>query len=146
MKAGKTSERRDGATLGTGKGLAAPVGATVKTKIERGDRYSTPEVYNLEITICEVLRGKGARDRLKAEGVSNLVTKAGFESVLVRVRLGYFSKGRGFVHQREPYEITEDCFVAVSQDGKTEYEIPVMREQPKPPLINTLFVLEDWPW
>ena len=148
MKTGKTVERRDTATLGISQGRAAPVGTTVKTKIERGDRYSAPEVYNLEITICEVLRGKGARERLKTEGISKPVIKAGLEPLLMRIRFGYFSKGRGFGHKKEPYKITEGCFVAVSPDGKTEYEILIMMRQPQPPLLNTPFfpgdIKEGW--
>ena len=143
MKARKTAERRDVVTLGTGKDRAAEVGTTIRTKIERGDRYSAPEVYNLEIAICEVLRGKGALEHLRMDGVSKLVTKVGFELVLVRVRFGFFSKGRRFGHQREPYEITKGCFVAVSPDGNTEYEIPIMKRQPQPPLINMPFMPGD---
>jgi len=143
MEVGKTAERRDVVTLGTGKDRAAEVGTTIKTKIERGDRYSAPEVYNLEISICEVLRGEGALEHLGKKGVSTLVLKAEFELVLVRVRFGFFSKGRGFGHQREPYKITEDCFAAVSPDGITEYEIPTMKRQPQPALINTPFVPGD---
>jgi hypothetical protein len=143
MKTGKTAEIRHAATLGISQGRAATVGATVKTKIERGDRYSAPEVYSLEITVCEVLRGKGARERLKTKGISKSMTKTGFEPVLVRIRFGYFSKGRGFGYRTEPYKITEGCFVAVSPDGKTEYEIPAMRRQPQPALLNTPFFPGD---
>ncbi len=142
MEAGKTAEKRD-ATLGSRRNRAAPVGMTVKTKIEGGDRYSAPEIYNLEITVLEVLRGKGAWDRIRAAGVFDPALKAGFENILARIKFGYFSKGRGFGHEKEPYEIEEDYFATVSADGKTEYAIPSVTRQPQPQLINIPFTSGD---
>jgi hypothetical protein len=127
------------ANLGSRWDLAAPVGMTVKTKIERGDRYSAPEVYHLEITVLDSLRGSNAIGHLKAEDVSPPPARAGFEYLLVYIRLGYFSKGRGFGHVKEPYVIEKDTFTATSADGKTPYAPPEIDRQPKEPLIGTAF-------
>ena len=134
---------RPGGTSGNGRDRAASLGTTVKTKIERGDRYSAPEIYNLEITILEVVRGKEAWDRISAERDSQDDFKAGFEPCLIRIKFGYFKKGRGFSHNKSPYEIPDDAFRAVSKDGETEYPIPSSRDQPRPRLLNTPFVSGD---
>lgn len=122
---------------------AASLGTTVKTKIERGDRYSAPEVYNLEITVLDVVRGKEAWDRIRVEGASQDDFKAGFEPFLIRVKFGYFKKGRGFGHNKSPYEIPDDAFRALSQDGETEYPIPSSGDQPRPRLLNAPFISGD---
>jgi hypothetical protein len=121
----------------------APLGITVKTKIERGDRYSAPEIYNLEITVLEVVRGKEAWERLRAEGVLQDDFKAGFEPCLIRIKFGYYQKGRGFGHDKSPYEIPDDAFRALSKDGETEYPIPSSGNQPLPQLLNTPFMAGD---
>jgi hypothetical protein len=128
-------EKRD-AALGSQPDHAAPIGLTVRTKIERGDRYSAPEVYSLEITLLEIVRGKEAWKRVKTQGVSDELPKAGFEYVLIRIRFGYFSKARGFGHGHERYPIGADSFSATSADGKTKYEIPSVTQQPKPQLVG----------
>ena len=62
--------------------------------------------------------------------------------------LAISAKDAGSVTEKEPYKITEGCFVAVSPDGKTEYEILIMMRQPQPPLLNTPFfpgdIKEGW--
>lgn len=112
---------------------------TVKTKIERGDRYSAPEIYNLEITLLEVIRGKEALDRIKVQSISDALPKVGFEYVLVRIRFGYFSKARGFEHAHEAYRIGDGSFSAMSADGDTEYAIPSVIRQPQPQLVGISF-------
>lgn len=133
---------------GTSKDRAAPLGMTVKTKIERGDRYSAPEIYNLEITVLEVLRGKGTQKLKRSEGASEPDLKTGFEPLFVHIRFGYFSKGRGFGQLNEPYEIPERGFVAVSGDGKTEYKPLLLLSQPQPRLIHMVIspgeIKEGW--
>jgi hypothetical protein len=131
-------EKRD-ATLGSQPDHAAPVGVTVKAKIERGDRYSAPEIYNLDITLLEVVRGKEGWERIKEQGVSDELPKAGYEYVLIRIGFGYFSKARGFGHAHEAYRIGNGSFSAVSADGKTEYEIPSVLRQPQPQLVGMSF-------
>jgi len=122
--------------LGSSQEHPAPIGVTVKTKIERGDRYSAPEIYNLEITLLRVMRGKEALERIRAQGVSDEPPKAGFEYVLVHIRFGYFSKARGFGHAHDAYHIDDSSFSTISEDGKTEYETPFIKRQPQPPLVG----------
>ena len=131
----KPSGKRHG-TWGSSRDRAAPVGMTVKTKIERGDRYSAPEIYNLEITVLQLLRGKEAWDRIGPQDAFESDFKAGFEPILTYLRFGYFSKGRGFRRRSEPYKIAESSFIAISGDGKMEYEVPSLEKQPQPQLIN----------
>ena len=125
--------------LGSSQEHPAPVGVTVKTKIERGDRYSAPEIYSLEITLLEVLRGKEAWDRIKVEGMSDEPPKAGFEYLLAHIRFGFFSKARGFGHANEAYRIGESSFSATSADGKTKYEFPSVSQPPQPQLVGLSF-------
>ncbi len=120
----------------------APLGATIKTKIERGDRYSAPEVYNIEITLREVVRGNKAWTCIKEQGVTGEI-KTGFEYVLCRIRFGYFSRARGFSHSGKVYTISPEHFIAVAADGNTEFENPVLLQQPQPPLIGTSFSLNE---
>jgi len=115
----------------------APVNVTVKTKIERGDPYSAPEIYDLEITLIEIVRGKEALDRVKAQDVLNEPPKRGFEYVFARVQFGYSRRGRGLGDVT--YRLTEGQFAAVSSDGKMEYKIPSVFHQPQPQLIDSVF-------
>ena len=116
---------------------AVPIGDTIKTTIERGNPYMHPTLYNVEITLLQTVRGNEAWERVKAQGVTDESPKVGFEYILTKIRLGYFRRSRG--GKDEPYTMTEDQFVAVSSDGKTEYEIPHASRQPEPALIGYTF-------
>ncbi|MBN2469023.1 MAG: hypothetical protein JXD19_12855 [Deltaproteobacteria bacterium] len=124
-------------TPGGSQGNSVPAGSTARTKIERGDRYSAPEIYNLEITVLGSLRGEGALARIRAEGVSDRQAKPGYEYLLVLIRFGYFSKGRGFVHSGDPYVIKQDFLNAVSPDRTKYYDLPVLDKQLNPSIIDT---------
>lgn len=115
----------------------APAGFTVKTTIERGDSYFSPRLYDVEVTLLEIVRGKEAWERIKAQGVSDQLPKTGSEYILARVNLGYSRRGRG--DEDDPYKLTEGQFAAVSTDGVTEYEIPHVLQQPEPKLIGYTF-------
>lgn len=112
----------------------APLGMTVRTTIERGDAYSAPEIYDVEITLLEIVRGKEAWERIKAQGVAGDLLKSGYEYILARIKLGYFRKGRAA--GGEVYKLVEGQFAAVSPDGQTEYDIPSGLPQPHPQLID----------
>jgi hypothetical protein len=135
----ETLSDRDNLALGSSQDRPAPMGVTVKTKIERGDRYSAPEVYHLEVTLLEFVRGKDAWERIKAEGLSDRPPEAGFEYILARIRVGYYCKARGFKRAGEAYRIAAGQFVAVSPDGKTEYHVPTLQRQPQQELIEIPF-------
>jgi hypothetical protein len=113
----------------------AAVGMTIKTKIERGDRYSAPEVYTLEITLCDAIRGEEAKGRIINEQIAGL-PDPGLEYVLIRVRLGYFSKGRGFRRENEPYVAEPDYFLALASGEMAEYSLPNLAKQPEPSIVG----------
>jgi len=115
----------------------AAMGVTVKTKIERGDAYSAPEIYDVAITLMEIVRGKEVLGRVKTQGVLDEPPKTGFEYVLARIKFGYSRRGRGLGNVT--YRLTEGQFAAVSSDGKTEYKIPSVFHQPQPQLIDSVF-------
>lgn len=121
--------------LGSSYRSPAPIGVAIKTTIERGDAYSAPEIYDVEITLMEIVRGKEAWERIRAQGVPDEPPKASFEYVLARINFGYYRRGR--VVGGEVYKLTEGQFAAVSPDGKTEYEIPSLLPQPQ--LIDCTF-------
>lgn len=131
------SSSQDFYTDGSTPQNAAPAGVTIKTTIERGDAYLSPQLYNVEITLLEIIRGKAALERVISQNISEKSPGAGFEYVLARIRLGYFRRIRGL--EDEPYTLTEGQFTAFSADGTTEYEIPSVVRQPQPPLAGITF-------
>ena len=124
-------------TLGSSQRNPVPIGKTIKTKIERGDRYSAPVIYDLEITLLEIIRGQEAWERVKAQEVFNELAKSGFEYMLVRLKVGFFRRGRGL--GGDVYELREGQISAVSADGKTKYEILPVPLQPQPQLLDLSF-------
>jgi hypothetical protein len=134
-------------SAGSRQGLAAAAGELVKTKIERGDRYSAPEIYNLELTVLEILRGDKAHERMQQMGLAYSAS-AGFVPYLVRLRFGYFSRGRGLERQNQPFIIGNDFFATVSSGANTEYPMPQLAQQPQPPLVDVPFspgeIKEGW--
>jgi hypothetical protein len=113
----------------------APIGITVKTTVERGDSYSGAELCDLGITVLEVVRGKEAWERIKAQGVSKKPAKAGFEYLLARIRFFYSRRGSGF-EESGTYSVSEGQFIIASADGMKEYEPPPVLKQPEPGLID----------
>jgi hypothetical protein len=132
---GQISSGNLNSLLGRSKDHPAPVGVTIKTTIERGEAYAAPEIYNVEMTLLEIVRGNEAWERIKAQGSLNEPPKTGFEFVLVHIRFGYFRRSRGM--GGEVYRLTKGQFAAFSSDGKTEYEIPAVLSQPQPQLIDS---------
>ncbi len=116
---------------------AAKQGTTVRTTIERGDAYLSPQLYNVEITLLETLRGKAAQQRAQSQNIIDKPPQDGWDYFLAYVRLGYFRRARGL--EDEPYTLTEGQFAAFSSDGSTEYEIPPLLKQPQPSLIGATF-------
>jgi hypothetical protein len=134
-------ERRS-SILGSSQDCPVPMGVALKTTIEHGDRKPTPESFNLEITLLDIVRGREALDRIEREGVSDQAFKAGFEYTLVRIRFGYYRKARG--PSAPPlYVLGDGTFTAASADGKIEYEPPSVVRQPQPELIGVPFSVGD---
>ncbi|MFC1533855.1 hypothetical protein ACFL7M_10885 [Thermodesulfobacteriota bacterium] len=129
----KSPDENSNLPLGASNLSPVPVGVTIKTKIERGDAYAAPEIFDVEIAILEIARGQAELARAVAQGVPDEPPEAGFEYILARVRFGYFLRGRGFGSQ--PYKLTEGQFTAVSADGKTHYKIAGALQQAQPQMI-----------
>jgi hypothetical protein len=115
----------------------APVGFTVKTIIEGGHAYLTPRLYNLEITLLDVLRGKQVDEWLKSRGLTPGCSRPGQEYILARLDFAFFQRGRG--GGDEVYQLPPGQFAAISADGKTEYEAPQLADQIKPQLVGSSF-------
>jgi hypothetical protein len=110
--------------------------------VECGEGYTSQELYDMKITLVEVLRGKRAWDLLNGASPSNNPPKAGFDYILVRVKLEFSARGS----RREcSYELKPEQFIALSVDGR-EYESPSVAP-PKPHLSGNLRSggsLEGW--
>jgi hypothetical protein len=120
----------------------APLGMPVVTMIECGEGYTSHELFDMKITLLEIVRGGKAWDLIKQASVSNKPPKIGFEYVLARIRFEFASRGspRGCNHDLRREQLT-----ALSADGK-EYETPPV-VPPKPELIGSLHSgksLEGW--
>ncbi|MFC1535241.1 hypothetical protein ACFLZG_07170 [Thermodesulfobacteriota bacterium] len=114
----------------------ASLGTMIKSTIERGNPYMAPRLYNVEITILEIIRGTEALERINAQGVLNDPPEPGNEYILALIKFGYFHRGRGL---DDTYKLTDGQFAAASEDGETEYKTPSVLQQPQPQLIDWLF-------
>jgi hypothetical protein len=124
--------------------IPAPVGVTVKTTVERGNVYLQPTLYNVQITIQEVVRGTAARAKLQAQGISD-PPAAGCEYVLARTVFEYSARGKGS-HPAD-YTLMKGEFGAISKDGQ-EYDLPSIARTMQPALFGHSFspgsAFEGW--
>jgi hypothetical protein len=151
-KSVSNSGQRNGASPGS----AVPIGTTVKTTVERGHAYMVPRLYNVEITLMEIMRGKEALAAVRPLVSSVQPLKADYEYLLTRLKIGYFERGRvaskgstgaadkqyvsfGGGSVDVTYTLTEGQFLAVSASGETEYQLPSVLQQPSPNLIGWEF-------
>ncbi|MBN2336929.1 MAG: hypothetical protein JXP48_00195 [Acidobacteria bacterium] len=109
----------------------AAIGSRVRSMVELGSVYSN--IYDIAITVVEIVRGREALERLRAADPDNPAPRAGMEYILARVR--FELKGRAvsdtltFTLGEAPLE-----WVALSED-LTEYErVPV--KVPAPPMAG----------
>jgi hypothetical protein len=147
---------KSGQMNGSSPGKAAPVGTTLKTTVERGHAYMVPRLYNVEITLEEIVRGEAARSRAEKLAAPGWRLKEGNEFLLTRLKFGYFERGRiasrGSGDMGEArfvsfgggsidvtYTLAEGQIMAVAASGETEYEIPSVSQQPEPHLIGWEF-------
>lgn len=118
---------------GSGPSSPALVGMTLDGIIECGEGYTSHELYDMKITLVEVIRGEEAWKRVKEAGSANKPPEPGTEYLLARVRFEY--KARGIpglcVHQLLP-----DHFTAYSAAGE-DYKTPSVAA-PKPELRKNL--------
>ena len=70
--------------------------------------------------------------------MSSELAKSGFEYMLVCLNIGFFRKRRG-LGTSDTYNIRDGQVVAISADGRTQFEIPPVLRQPQPQLIDVTF-------
>jgi len=95
--------------------------------------YGEDELYDVKITILEVLRGKEAWERLQSASTSNQPAKDAFEFVLARIRFEYHARG---MPGNKSYTIQKDDFKVYSKDNRA-YEGPRVLP-PKPGLVGRI--------
>lgn len=99
----------------------AAAGIRLSGIVECGRGYTTHELYDMKITLLEVIRGTEAWDRLKKANTSNKPPEEEYEYILARVKYEYYARGKPglCVHKLRPEQ-----FIACSSDGE---EYPATR-------------------
>ncbi len=129
-------------TLGSSPSTPAPAGTTVTGIVECGEGYTSHELYDMKITLLDVIRGAAAWDRLKEASASNKPAEGNTEYVLARIKFEYYARGTPglCVHPLAPNQ-----FTAYSANGE-DYR-PISAVPPKPELRKGLKsgdVFEGW--
>ena len=93
----------------------APAGTRLSGIVECGRGYTTHELYDMWITLQEVIRGEEAWEHLQKVSDANKPADKGFEYVLARVKFEYTARGKPghCVHKLRPEQ-----FIACSSDGE----------------------------
>ena len=106
----------------------APVGVKLSGIIECGQGYTSHELYNMKITLLEVIRGDNAWKRLQTTSSTNKPAGSRFEYILARVRFEYYARGKPglCVHN-----LTPEQFTACSVEGVDYPEADVILPQPE---------------
>jgi len=120
----------------------APAGTRLLGIVECGRGYTTHELYNMAITLQEVIRGESAWERLLKASGANKPADEGFEYVLARVKFEYSARNKPglCIHK-----LTPEQFIACSSEGE-EYPA-VGLSLPEPELRGDLRSgdsLEGW--
>jgi hypothetical protein len=113
---------------GSAPSLAAPSGITLTGIIECGEGYTSHELYDMKITLLEVIRGEEAWKRVKKASDSNKPADPDSEYILARIRFEYFARGTPglCVHQVVPEQ-----FTAYSANGEDYRSAPVVLPKPE---------------
>jgi hypothetical protein len=116
-------------TPGSSPVAPASKGVTLTGIVECGQGYTSHELYDMKITLVEVIRGEEAWKRIREASSSNKAAEPGFEYVLARVKFEYYARGTPglCIHHLSPQQ-----FSAVSLDGQ-DYQI-AQAVLPKPEL------------
>ena len=97
---------------------AAPVGLSIKTQVECGERAGSMEPYDAKISVLQVLRGNEAFERIKAANPSSQPPKAGFDYVLARVA---FQMNAILAPGDKTFELARKMqFVVLTADGNEQ--------------------------
>ncbi|MDI9613458.1 MAG: hypothetical protein QM330_10525 [Acidobacteriota bacterium] len=125
--AGLLLEAASAQTPGATPSSAAPAGVPIAGILECGEGYTSHELYDVTITLEEVLRGDEALRRLRAAAPHTPEAPPGLDYVLARVRFEY--RARGFpgtcVHPLAPEQ-----FTAYSREGEAYAAAPVPPPEP----------------
>jgi len=122
------------ASQGQSPSNAVPVGLSVKTQVECGERAGSMEPYDARIAVLQVLRGKEAFERIKAANPSSQPPKAGFEYALARVA---FQMNAILAPGNKTFELARKMqFVALTAEGN-EQDPPAVNP-PSPDLHRTV--------
>ncbi len=121
------------ATQGRSPSSPAPVGTSVVTMIECGEGYTSHELYDMTITVTEVVRGQKASGLIGGARRANQAPEAGSEYILAHVRVEYLARG---LPGKCSHELRLEQFTALSADGR-EYKAPSV-PVPKPALGGSL--------
>ena len=118
---------------------AAAPGAVVAGIIECGDGYTSHELYDVKLTLLELVRGAPAWSRIANAAQS---PGAGQEYILARIKFEYYARGKpgDCEHTIKPSQ-----FTAIAADG-TSYSVPTLA-LPEPALHGVLHseqVREGW--
>lgn len=105
------------AEAGEGSSPFDPASAGVRLSgiVECGRGYTSHELYDMKITLQEVIRGKKAWEQLKKASDKNKPAEKGFDYILARVKFEYYARGKPglCVHKLLPEQ-----FIACSSDGE----------------------------
>jgi hypothetical protein len=113
---------------------AVPIGMSIKTQVECGERAGSMEPYDAKIAVLQVLRGKEALDRIKAANPSSQPPKAGFDYVVARVA---FQMNAILAPGNKTFELARKMqFVALTADGNEQD--PPLVTPPSPELHRTV--------
>lgn len=106
----------------------ASAGVRLSGIVECGRGYTSHELYDMKITLMEVIRGTEAWKRLQNASNENNPPQKGFEYVLARVRFEYYARGKPglCIHKLLPGQ-----FIACSSDGE-EYPPATIVKLPEP--------------
>jgi hypothetical protein len=121
------------AQTGSAPSTAAPSGTTLTGIIECGEGYTSHELYDMKITLVEVVRGEETWKRLREASSSNKPPQSGMEYLLAQIRFEYRARGTPgtCIHELTPAE-----FTAYSSTGE-DYATPSV-VAPKPELRKGL--------
>jgi len=113
---------------------AAPIGMSIKTQVECGERAGSMEPYDAKIAVLQVLRGKEALEKIKAANPSAPAPKAGFDYVLARVA---FQMNAILAPGNKTFELARKMqFVALTAGGNEQD--PPSITPPSPELHRTV--------
>jgi len=134
-------------TAGTGTAVAGstrdavPIGEVVAVKFqviaEGPTEYGIPVIIQARLSVLEVLRGAPAWELLQTTDPTNVPPVAGFEYLLIRVRIS----GEGSGTTRTPYQVQAEHF-RIFDAANQPYPTPAVR-LPRPSLIDARIYPND---